>query len=116
LDQVITALEALDPTPGRLQAVAIANGAILLLDDFKGAQETIEAALEVLAQIPANRHIVLLGDVSEPVGNTGPIYRHLGECVARVACQAGFVARVALALMGRQVRCEPTFCDVKVQL
>jgi UDP-N-acetylmuramyl pentapeptide synthase len=24
------------------------------------------------------------------------------------------LARVALALMGRQVRCEPTFCDVKV--
>jgi len=133
---------------------------------------TIEAALDVLAQIPANRHIVVLGDVSEPVGSTGPIYRHPGERVAQVASRADFVtgdnfrkyaagtnrggllrgaavnatgsvkraaeslqddlrpgdvvlikgrdtqhfARVALALMGRQVRCELTFCDVKVQL
>ena len=82
MDQVITALEALDPTPGRLQPVALANGAILLLDDVERTQETIKAALDALAQISANRHIVVLGDVSEPVGSTGPISRHLEERVA----------------------------------
>ena len=171
LDHVIGALEWLDPTPGRLQPVPVASGAMLLRDDFKGSQETIEAALDVLADIPADRRIVVLGDVSEPVGSTGPVYRHLGERVAQVASRAVFVtgdnfrkyaagakrgglplgavvnargsvkraaealqddlrpgdvvlikgrdtqrlARVALALMGRQVRCELTLCDVEVQ-
>lgn len=171
LDHVIGALEALDPTRGRLQPVPLAGGAVLLRDDFKGSQETIEAALDVLADIPADRRIVVLGDVSEPVGSTGPIYRHLGARVAQVASRAIFIAgqqfhncaagarqgglprgavinakrsvtmavealrddlrpgdvvlikgrdtqrlaRVALALMGRQVRCELTFCEAKMQ-
>jgi len=171
LDHVIGALEALDPTPGRLQPVPLAGGAMLLRDDFKGGQETIEAALDVLAEIPADRRIVVLGDVSEAAGSQGPIYRHLGARVAQVASRAVFIAgrwsrtyatgakqgglprgalinarrsvtmvvealqddlrpgdvvlikgrdtqrlaRVALALMGRQVRCELTSCDAKVE-
>jgi UDP-N-acetylmuramoyl-tripeptide--D-alanyl-D-alanine ligase len=171
LDHVIGALEALDPTPGRLQPVPLAGGAMLLRDDFKGGQETIEAALDVLADIPADRRIVVLGDVSEPVDSQGPIYRHLGARVAQVASRAVFIAgkrsgayaagarqgglphgavinargsvtkavealkddlrpgdvvlikgrdtqhlaRVALALMGRQVRCELTSCDAQVE-
>lgn len=171
LDHVIGALEELEPVPGRLQPVRLAGGATLLRDDFKGSQETIEAALDVLAGIPADRRIVVLGDVSEPMGSQGPIYRHLGARVAQVASRAVFIAggrfsayaagaragglpresvvnagnsvpmavkavrddlrsgdvvlikgrdaqrlaRVALVLMGRQVRCELKVCDAKVE-
>jgi len=59
LDRVLPALEGLEPTPGRLQPVALHNGAFLLRDDFKSAQETIEAALDVLENIPAPRRIVV---------------------------------------------------------
>ena len=171
LDEVLAALEELAPRPGCLQPVPLTNGAVLLRDDFKGPQETIEAALDVLAQVPATRRIVVLGDVDEPVGSTGPIYRHLGERVGQIATRAIFVAsgsmsktyatgaqrgglprdalinaggkvrlavealqddlqpgdvvlikgrgaqhlqRVALALMGRQVRCDLVFCDAKI--
>ena len=171
LDRALAALETLEPTPGRLQPVPLANGAILLRDDFKSAQETIEAALDLLAEIPVKRRMVVLGDVSEPVGAQGPIYRRLGQRVAEVASRAVFVtgsnysaymagarkgglpkeavvnahgrvrlaiealkddlgpgdvvlikgrdtqhlARVALSLMGRQVGCELTACEVKVR-
>jgi UDP-N-acetylmuramoyl-tripeptide--D-alanyl-D-alanine ligase len=91
LDRALEALATLEPTPGRLQPVPLANGAILLRDDFKSAQETIEAALDLLGEIPAKRRIVVLGDVSEPVGAQGPIYRHLGQRVAEVASRAVFL-------------------------
>ena len=91
LDEVLAALEELAPTPGRLQPVPLANGAVLLRDEFKAPQETIEAALDVLMQIPAPRRIVVLGDVSEPVGSTGPIYRRLGERVGQIATRAVFL-------------------------
>ena len=170
LDRALAALEKLEPTPGRLQPIPLASGAILLRDDFKSPQETIEAALDLLAEIPARRRIVVLGDVSEPVGAQRPIYRRLGQRVAGVATRAVFLtgdnfsaylagarkgglsaeavvnahgrvrlaiealkddlgpgdvvlikgrgsqhlARVALGLMGRQVRCELTACEAKL--
>jgi len=171
LDRALEALRTLEPTHGRLQAVPLARGAMLLRDDIKSAQETIEAALDLLGQIPAKRRMVVLGDVSEPVGAQGPVYRCLGQRVVEVASKAVFLtgnnfsayvagarkggrppegvvnahgrvklaiealkdelgpgdvvlikgrtiqhlARVAIGLMGGQVGCELTHCDVKLR-
>jgi UDP-N-acetylmuramoyl-tripeptide--D-alanyl-D-alanine ligase len=89
LDEVLLALTGTDP--GRLEPVALPGGAYLLLDDSKSPTETIGAALDVLAEIPAARRVVVLGDVSEPVGSTRPLYRRLGAHVARVASRAVFI-------------------------
>ena len=88
LDEVLARLETLAPTPGRLQPVRLANGAMLLRDEFKAPEETIDAALDVLAEIPATRRIVVMGDVMEPVGSQGGLYRRLGARAARVASRA----------------------------
>lgn len=172
LGQIIPALEGLAPTPGRMEMIPLPNGAILLRDEVKAALETVEVALDSLAEIPAQRRIVVLGEVSEPPGSQGPIYRRLGERVAHVASRAIFVGRrstwkslatgakrsglaaerlsnaggsvrqaveslrknlgpgdvvlvkgrdtqrfdrISLALMGRTVRCDISFCTAKVQ-
>jgi UDP-N-acetylmuramoyl-tripeptide--D-alanyl-D-alanine ligase len=92
LDEVVPRLETLAPTPGRLQPIEHESGAVLIRDDAKSTLETIDAALDLLAQIPAARRIVVLGDVSEPPGSMGPIYRRLGERIAGIATRAIFVA------------------------
>ena len=91
LDEIIPRLEALTPTPGRMEAVPLANGAIILRDDFKSALETFDAALDALSEIPAQRRIVVFGEVSEPPGSQGPIYRRLGERAARFASRTIFI-------------------------
>lgn len=91
LDQIIPGLEALPPTPGHLEPIRLENGAIILRDDFKSSLETIEAALDVFSEIPAKRHIVVLGEVSEPPGSQGPIYRGIGERIAQMTWQAIFI-------------------------
>lgn len=85
LDDVLRDVAAVAPTPGRLQPVLLANGAWLLRDDYKSGLETIEAALDVLEQIPVARKFVVLGEVAEPVGPQGAIYRALGARLARFA-------------------------------
>jgi UDP-N-acetylmuramoyl-tripeptide--D-alanyl-D-alanine ligase len=172
LDEIIPRLEALTPTPGRMEAVPLANGAIILRDDFKSALETFDAALDALSEIPAQRRIVVFGEVSEPPGSQGPIYRRLGERAARFASRTIFIGesgvwspfatgvkrggaardglinagnsvckaieavredlgpgdvvlvkgrdnqrleRVSLALTGRTVRCDISFCQAKVR-
>jgi UDP-N-acetylmuramoyl-tripeptide--D-alanyl-D-alanine ligase len=91
LDEIIPRLEALTPTPGRMQAVPLTSGAILLRDDFKSALETFDVALDALSEIPAQRRIVVFGEVSEPPGSQGPIYRRLGERVGHIVSRAIFV-------------------------
>jgi UDP-N-acetylmuramyl pentapeptide synthase len=85
LDDVLHDVAAVAPTPGRLHPVPLASGAWLLRDDYKSGLETIEAALDVLEQIPAARKFVVLGEVAEPVGPQGAIYRALGARLARFA-------------------------------
>ena len=85
LDEALPRVETVGPTPGRMQIVPLKGGAFLLRDDYKSSMETIETALETLAEIPSKNRIAVLGEVSEPPGSQGPIYKSLGELAARAA-------------------------------
>jgi UDP-N-acetylmuramoyl-tripeptide--D-alanyl-D-alanine ligase len=91
LASILSRIQAVSPTPGRLEPIVLKNGAILLRDDFKSSLETIDAALDILEEIPFERKIVVLGEVSEPPGSQGPIYGKIGERIARIASKAVFV-------------------------
>jgi len=91
LETAICRLEALAPTPGRLEPIVLKNGAIILRDDFKSTLETIDAALDVLEEIPAKRKVVVMGDVSEPRGSQGPIYQKTGARIAKISSAAVFL-------------------------
>jgi UDP-N-acetylmuramyl pentapeptide synthase len=85
LDTALARLQAVAPVAGRMQPVPLANGAIVLRDDCKSVLETMHAALDVLAEVPAPRRIVLFGDVSEPPSNQRALYQDLGRRVAAIA-------------------------------
>jgi len=89
--QAIAALEELEPTHNRLQPIQLANGAWLLLDAFKGALETIEVAMDTISKLPAKRKLVILGEVEEPPGSQGPIYKALGKRLAEISDRVVFV-------------------------
>ncbi len=82
VEHALQRLGELEPTPGRLQPVALPDGIMILRDDFKSTLETIHAALDALADIPARRRILVLGDVSEPPGVQSSIYRGIAERAA----------------------------------
>lgn len=87
----LDALQFLNPAWNRLRPVPHRSGATLILDAYKSALETMVAALETLERLPARRRIAVLGDVEEPPGSQGPIYRQLGERVGRIADLVLFV-------------------------
>jgi UDP-N-acetylmuramoyl-tripeptide--D-alanyl-D-alanine ligase len=91
LDEALSALEALPPTPGRLETVPLPNGAFVVRDEHKATLETVEAALDLLAEIPAHRRIVVLGDAEELNESPPEVYARLGARVASVATAAAFV-------------------------
>ena len=88
-------LEELEAMRSRLQLVHLDNGAHLIRDEIKSSYETMEVALEVLAQIPANRRICVFGNISEPPGSQGPVYRELGAKIAQTVDLAVLVVEKA---------------------
>jgi len=91
LQLALEALERLEPTPNRVQPIRLPGGAILLLDAYKSGLETIHAALDVLEELPARRKMVVFGEVEEPPGSQGPIYKDLGKRIGRLAESVIFV-------------------------
>jgi UDP-N-acetylmuramoyl-tripeptide--D-alanyl-D-alanine ligase len=92
LDAVLDRLESVAPTPRRLEPRRLDNGACVLRDEYKSSLETIDSALDVMEELTIpGRRFVVLGEVSEPPGSQGPIYRRIGERVAGVAHAAVFV-------------------------
>ncbi len=90
LDDAIAAVASVEPTPGRMQPMLLPSGAVVLRDDFKGTQDTFNAAMETFATIPARRRIVVLGAVSEAANRA--TLREMGERVGSGADRAVFVA------------------------
>jgi UDP-N-acetylmuramyl pentapeptide synthase len=88
LDDAASALAAVVPPPGRLEPRHLPNGAVLLLADRKSPVEAIHAALDVLAEVPARRKLVVVGEITEPPGPQGPLYRAIGERVGTIAQHA----------------------------
>ena len=85
LAEALQRVALLEPAPGRMQPVLLQGGAIVLRDDYKSTLETVHAALDVLADVPARRRIVLLGDIWEAPAPVEATYRELGARVARMA-------------------------------
>jgi len=88
--RALSSLESLQPTSGRLETVRLPGGAYLIRDEFKSSLETIHSALDVLDEVPAGKRGIILGDISEPPGSQGPLYREIGARIAGMADWAVF--------------------------
>jgi UDP-N-acetylmuramoyl-tripeptide--D-alanyl-D-alanine ligase len=91
LDDAVAALGSLPPTLGRLQLVPLEDGTVILRDDAKTGIESTEAALNLLAEIPAKRRGVVLGELYDLLGDPGPVYHSFGQRIAEFAEFAIFV-------------------------
>ena len=68
-EAIIRGLQSFLPVSGRLQRKTARNGAIVIDDTYNANPDSVRAAIDVLAQAPSPR-ILVLGDMGE-VGNDG---------------------------------------------
>jgi UDP-N-acetylmuramoyl-tripeptide--D-alanyl-D-alanine ligase len=78
---VARGLEAFAPVAGRLQRKASRIGAALIDDTYNANPDSVRAAIDVLAAMPAPR-LLVLGDMGE-VGNQGPQFHEEVGAYAR---------------------------------
>ncbi len=73
LAAVAQGLQAFEPVQGRSRALGLDGGRITLVDDSYNANpDSVRAAIDVLAELPGPR-LLVLGDMGE-VGNQGPAF------------------------------------------
>lgn len=65
LTKIKLALESIESSEHRLQAISGPNGSILLDDTYNSSPAALDAAIDVLLEIPARRRIVVLGEMKE---------------------------------------------------
>ena len=82
---IVERLEQVSPTPARMQPIKLLCGAIAICDDFKAGGETVQAALNNLADIQARRRVVVLGRLFTPHPPVGEKYAAVGRIVAACA-------------------------------
>jgi UDP-N-acetylmuramoyl-tripeptide--D-alanyl-D-alanine ligase len=86
LDEIATDLAELRPTRGRLQGASLTNGAMLIRDEYKATPETVSEALRLLAEVPAGRRIVVIGDLNNlPTAQSEPHFDSIGAAIGQVA-------------------------------
>ena len=90
-DGVLAELATLAPVDGRLCPVTLPSGALLISDEKNSSEESLRAALDALATLPGERKFVVMGEIFEPQGKAGPLYRSIGEQIGRVADHALFM-------------------------
>ncbi len=66
---IVQGLENFSPVTGRLQRKAAKNGALVIDDTYNANPDSVRAAIDVLAQVPSPR-VLVLGDMGE-VGSEG---------------------------------------------
>ncbi|CAJ50493.1 bifunctional UDP-N-acetylmuramoyl-L-alanyl-D-glutamate--2,6-diaminopimelate ligase MurE/UDP-N-acetylmuramoyl-tripeptide--D-alanyl-D-alanine ligase MurF [Bordetella avium] len=77
LASAVRALEGFSAVKGRMQRKETSNGTILIDDTYNANPDSVRVAIEVLAQLPGPR-VLVLGDMGE-VGDEGPaMHREVG--------------------------------------
>ena len=95
---------------GRMQPHRLANGQVLIDDSYNANPDSVRAAIDVLASLPAPR-VLVLGDMGE-VGDNGPaMHEEIGhyarECAIDHLLTLGQATRQTAAAFGAQaVICE----------
>ncbi len=69
---------------GRSQIHQLPNDITLLDETYNAGAEAMEAALQLLTDLPGQRHIAVLGTMKELGDQSAPLHRHVGETVARL--------------------------------
>ncbi len=90
LTAVAQGLQAFEPVKGRSRALSLDDGRITLVDDTYNANpDSVRAAIDVLAELPGPR-LLVLGDMGE-VGDQGPqFHAEVGAYAAERGIQALF--------------------------
>lgn len=101
LEDIVSGLRKLEPSPGRLRRYDI-SGIEVWDDTYNSNPESLKAAIELVRSRKANRKIIVLGDMYE-LGNSEEIlHREIGDCLVEHPVDALFTYGDRAVWIGEQ--------------
>ncbi len=91
LDAAVNALGTIPPVAGRMQPIALPNGAIMVRDEQNGSPDTFNAMVKVMREARASRRILVMSDLSDSKANPRRRQRDFGKLAAELTQLAVFV-------------------------
>ncbi|MFO1067831.1 MAG: Mur ligase family protein [Geminicoccaceae bacterium] len=77
LERAVAALATVAPAPCRLQLLPLPGGGWIIDDSYKCTLESMDAALDLLAQVPGRR-LAVLGPATDIIGSAKAPHRRIG--------------------------------------
>lgn len=84
-EEIQEGLSRIRPLPGRTRLLDGIHGATLLDDSYSASPESWDASLATIEDLPANRRIIVLGDMTQLGRTSQAAHRRLGKRCAQVA-------------------------------
>ena len=111
MEEVISRISRLSPSPLRLNPIPLASGAVVVSDEFKSTLETIDVAFDFFEGQHFSRKILILGSISDLRSNVKAEYRRIGNRIAEIFDLAIIVGmhhrdyRAGFKLVGKSSDC-----------
>ena len=91
LSQAAEAVRAQQPVAGRMQAVMLPNGAVVIRDDLDGSIGTLSPAFRMMEEADAPRKILVISGMTDSPLSPRDRYRRLGKDIGRIFDSAVFI-------------------------
>ncbi len=79
VDKIKQGLESVYPYTGRLQPVQLIDDVLLLNDSYNANPDSMKAGIDVLAQLPGQKKILVAGDMAELGESASQLHTLIGE-------------------------------------
>ena len=104
LTKIKLALESVEPSEHRLQAIAGPNGSILLDDTYNSSPVALDGAIDTLLQIPARRRVVVLGEMKELGAYSEQLHRQLAQRIYKEKLDLVFLGQGEAQIVADELR------------
>jgi len=98
-EQIVHGLQAFRAVSGRMRVLKAAAGFTLIDDTYNASPDSMRAALEVLADLPGERKIAVLGEMRELGQQSLEFHREIGRLAGRIS----LALLVAVGELGREI-------------
>jgi UDP-N-acetylmuramoyl-tripeptide--D-alanyl-D-alanine ligase len=114
LDVAAKAVEVVEPVAGRMQPIALPNGAVVVRDEENGSPDTFHAMVKVMREARAVRRVLVMSDLSDSKANPRRRQRDFGQLAAELTGLAVFVGDHGhhAARAAAQAGMDPAACHV----
>lgn len=104
LTKIKLALESIEPTDHRMQALLGPSGSLVIDDTYNSSPAAVEAAIDTLLQIPARRRVLVLGEMRELGEFSEKLHREVAQKIYKEKIDLVFLGQGEAGIIADELK------------